>query len=199
MAVLVAAAALGVGVLAGQRSVPPPQAETSPAASPTVVTTLAPSGVPEGFAEFASEEAGFSIAYPRAWRRLQPRDPQVKLVADDETGGSILVRVVPLGFNVTPDQLEAVRPLTDDLVTAHPGVKLVTDPKQITLAGLPGWFYLYTFQDEGSKLRGAHSHFFLFHRETLFALVFQGLPVDRFPELAPTFDRIAGTFRVTSP
>lgn len=162
------------------------------------VATLAPAGPPAGFEQFTSEDAGFSIAYPAEWRRLQSRDPQVKLIATMNGRDSFLVRVVTLGSPVQPDQLDDVRPFTDDVVTATAGVKLVTDPKQIALAGLPGWFYLYTFEDSRSRLRGVHSHYFLFRGRTMFTLVFQGLPLERFPELAPTFDQIAGTFRVTS-
>ncbi|MCA1683766.1 MAG: hypothetical protein LC708_01360, partial [Actinobacteria bacterium] len=64
------------------------------------------------------------------------------------------------------------------------------------LAGLPGYFYFYSFQDPGTGQRGAHSHFFVFKGQTLITLVFQALPAEQFPPAATTFDEITGSFRV---
>ncbi|MBA3306332.1 MAG: hypothetical protein H0U25_10465, partial [Thermoleophilaceae bacterium] len=42
-----------------------------------------------------------------------------------------------------------------------------------------------------------HAHYFLFRGRTLITIVFQTVPADRFAELAPLFDRIAETLRIT--
>jgi hypothetical protein len=82
-------------------------------------------------------------------------------------------------------------------VASGKGVRLLAETRRIELGGLPGWFYFYTFRD-GSR-RGVHSHYFLFQGSTMITLVFQALPADQFPRYAPTFDRIAGSFRAAAP
>ena len=73
---------------------------------------------------------------------------------------------------------------------------LKAEPTETEQGGLPGVYYLYTFRDPVSGLRGAHSHFFLFKGQTMISLVFQALPDGDFGRLAPLFDRVAGSLRV---
>lgn len=159
---------------------PAPRPET-PASAP-----------PAGFVEFRDEL--FSIAYPAGWARQASRNPEVEILATGERSASFLVRVVPLNFDVGPANVEAAKPLTDRVVKSGRGVKLIAPPQRSDLGGLPGYFYLYSYRD-GEGRRGAHSHYFLFKGDTMFTIVFQAVPEDRLPELAPVFDRIARTFR----
>ncbi len=147
-----------------------------------------------GFVKFADSQTGFSISYPRSWRRLASPDTQVRLIV---AGGaaSVLVRTAPLGLRVRPETLRSAKKLTDRLVRSVRNVKLLRKPQQVQQGGLPGYLYLYTFRDQASGKRGAHAHYFLFRGETMFTLVFQTVPSTAFGGLAPLFDRIASTFR----
>lgn len=164
---------------------PPPGAAAPEAATP-------PATLP-GFVEFHSP-AGFALSYPSSWTRFDSSDPQVPLVVT-QGPHSFLVRVVELPTPVRPQDLRAAKELTDKLVTADQSVKLQAEPKPISVSGLPGYFYFYTFTDRDSGLTGAHSHFFLFKGATMVVLVFQSLPADAFQAGADTFDQITTSFR----
>ena len=185
--VVVVLVAAGLATLAsglGQRLLDP---ERAPAAA---------SGTLPGFTEFRSPQGGFAVSYPGEWMRLQSPDPQVVLLAARGPEVSFLVRVAELDVAIGPQQLPAAKQVTDQIVLANESVELLAEPQPITLAGLPGYFYFYSFQDPGTGQRGAHSHFFVFNGQTLITLVFQTLPAERFPTAAPTFDQITTSFRV---
>jgi hypothetical protein len=63
-------------------------------------------------------------------------------------------------------------------------------------AGLPGYFYFYSFKDPASGQEGVHSHYFLFKGPTMISFVFQALPKDDFQRLANVFDEVIGTFTI---
>ncbi|MGH3976346.1 MAG: hypothetical protein ACRDS9_23960 [Pseudonocardiaceae bacterium] len=144
---------------------------------------------------FRSDQAGFELGYPASWEKLATNDPQVLLLVSQGTQDSFLVRSLELGQSVGPEQLPVAKQLTDQIVNSNQTVQMVTEPKQIQLGGLPGFFYFYSFKDEASGQEGAHSHYFLFRDKTMISLVFQTLPKERFPNSAPTFDKITSTFR----
>lgn len=198
VAAIVAVAVGGLGIMAGRRTVDSP----SPA---TATSKAAPAGETAGdLVEFRHEQAGFALSYPSAWTRLESTDPQVALVAAEKDpaenrGGSILVRVIQLGAPVGREQLAEARKVTDGIVTSGEGVELKAQPAEIEQGGLPGYFYLYTFKDQASGGRGAHSHYFLFKGDTMITVIFQGLPEEDFVRLASLFDRVAASFRVLSP
>ena len=147
-----------------------------------------------GLVPFTDPETGFTISHPRSWRRLPSADNQVRLIVAGG-GASLLVRTAPLGLRVRPETLRSAKKLTDGLVRSVKKVKLLRRAKQVSLGGLPGYLYLYTFRDRSSGERGAHAHYFLFRGQTMFTLVFQTVPSTAFGGLAPLFDRIANTFR----
>lgn len=146
---------------------------------------------------FKDTIAKVSIAYPATWKsRLErPSDPDLALLvaADDST--SLLMRVADSGLEVavTRRTLPIVRKYTDGLVAADSRAKQLTQPLAVLAGGLPGWRYRYTF-GEGAE-RGAHDHYFLFKGTKLIQIVFQAVPAERLPAVAPVFDRIAATFR----
>jgi hypothetical protein len=195
--IIVVATVLVAGVLAtlaavlGQRMLAPPPAPQTAAAQPST-----PDSTPADFVEFRSDNGGFALSYPKSWQRLPSQDPQVALVAANGQQDSFLVRVVKLDAAVGPDQLPAAKQLADRIVKANKSVKLLTEPAKIELAGLPGYFYFYSFEDPVSKQTGAHSHFFLFNKDKMITLVFQSIPTEQFPRVAPTFDQITSSFRL---
>ncbi|MGH3830419.1 MAG: PsbP-related protein [Pseudonocardiaceae bacterium] len=149
---------------------------------------------PAGFSEFRSDQGGFELAYPAGWTKLSPKDPQVLLLATQGTQDSFLVRASQLQDPIGVAQLPAAKQITDSIVTSNKTVHMLSDPKQVNLGGLPGYFYLYSFTDPSTQQEGVHSHFFLFNGKTMISMVFQSLPREHFSESAKTFDQIAASF-----
>ena len=194
---VLALALLGAGVVAGQMLAAEPEAPAATSPGPSAQRgTTAPTPDPGAteLTDFRATEAGFALSYPAAWQRLEAADPEVALAAAGDDGGSLQVRVIDLDKDVAPEELPAFRQLTRDIVTSTDGVALLDEPRRTELAGLPGYFYFYAFEDAASDRRGVHSHYFLFHGDTLITLVFQALPATRFDDLAPLFDRVATSF-----
>lgn len=161
-------------------------------------SSLTDRDTPGNFTEFRDEEAGFAISYPTDWQQVTVEDPQVRLLVTPDRTDSILVRVVELEAEVTVDDLSAIRSLTDEIVQEGESVEIRSDPTQIEIGGLPGIFYLYTFEDADTEEEGVHLHYFLFDGATMFTVVMQALPTEDFPALAPTFDAVMNTFEVPS-
>lgn len=156
-----------------------------------------PARAANGLVRFRDPAAGISISRPAGWRLVASPDPDVRLLAEGDDGSSMLVRMGDIGIEVGPGSLKAARRLTDKLVRAAGHVKLLRSPKRVSLGGLPGYLYLYTFRDAATGQRAAHAHYFLFRGQTLFTIVFQTVPAQRLTPLAPLFDRIGETLRAT--
>ena len=192
---------VGGAFLAGKSLVDSPKEPASSqgtAPGPSTVTTAAPPATE--LIEFRNDKAGWAISYPRSWNRLEPKDEHVALVvsekpAEQNTGGSILARDVPLGAPVNDANLAAAKEVTDRLVTGE-GIQHITEPKVIHQGGLPGLFYFYKFRDAASGQEGVHSHYFLFKDATMISFVLQALPSDAFQGLANLYDNVIGSFRV---
>jgi len=138
-----------------------------------------------------------SLRYPGTWTRRRSTENDVPLVAVAPGGAtSLLVRVSATGLeNVTPETLPIVKKFTDPIVKADKTVKLLGPPQAVTLGGLPGYRYRYTYQ----RRAGAHDHYFLFKRGRMIALVLQVTPGSRLKAAEPQFERLAATFRGTGP
>jgi len=182
----------GAAAVVGGNAVTPskPSATASlPAASPVATTS------PADFVGF-NDEAGFALSYPGNWERVPAADPQVHLLVAPNDRDSFQLRVVPLNTQIGEGELTAVKTLTDQVVTSGEGVQPVGDARQINMGGLPGWHYLYRFNDRATGEAGIHSHYFLFRGDKMITFVFQALPETSFDALAPVFDKIASTFRL---
>lgn len=203
--IVVAVIVLTAGVLAlavgGSGGTPADTASPtpSPTSSPTAAATgpASPStSTPGGFTTLRSEEHRLQIAYPAGWTALESPDPEVLLVATPNGEDSLLLRVVGLDAEVGEEDLPAMQRVTDRIVRSGEGVEVLVGPREISLGGMPGYYYLYHFLDETGGQQGVHAHYFLFDGDRMVVLVFQALPDERFEELAPTFDRIAGSLRL---
>ena len=153
-----AAAAVGLAVLAatlGPQLIVPDE---------PLVTDQADSGTPTGLVEFREPSAGFALSYPRNWTRVPDTDPQVTLLATQGPAYSFQVRVLALQNPISLEQLPAAKQVTDQIVAANKAVKLLAQPQQITVGGLPGYFYFYTFTDPVTGQTGALT-FFPFQRK----------------------------------
>lgn len=178
--------ALVVGGVVGRSIVPSTAEPEAPAVEPPQ---------PRGAVRFKDTLTDIAIAYPAAWDRRVARDQAVRLVAsspDNSAAVSISVRKSELE-TVTAETLPIVRPLTDDLLRADTRIETVPEPVPVTVDGLPGYRYTYTYRrEQGGK--GAHIHYFLFKGDRLIQMVFQAVPAAKLESLQPTFDAIAASF-----
>lgn len=175
-----------------------PAKAANAASAPDKASDASSKALPAGFIQFRNDQAGIELAYPSTWTKLTPKDPQILLLIAQGTQDSVLVRASELQEAVGPQQLAAAKQVTDKLVMSNKTVQMITEPKQITLGGLPGFFYFYSFKDSATGQEGAHSHFFLFNGKTMISMVFQTLPRERFASTAPTFDKIAASFHAVN-
>lgn len=163
---------------------------------PTATTSSEDSvAAPKDFTTYKDDEFGFSISYPESWERLEPPNNDIRLLLSAGGQDSLLVRVVRIEQEVTAENLGDVKAFTDSIVSGA-DIKVLQE-RTITLGGMPGYYYLYSFNDEESGTQGLHAHYFLFQGKKMNTLVFQALPADNFPKLADTFDQVAESFRST--
>jgi hypothetical protein len=148
-------------------------------------------------AEFTDAQTGIGLTYPGTWRRVPSTDAQVRLLVAAGPSQSLLIRVTRSQLeNIKRETLPVVRQFTDPLIAADQRTKQLATPEAISLGGLLGYRYRYTYTgDDGST--GAHVHYFLFKRDKMIQLVFQAVPATSLPKVEPTFERIASTLRST--
>lgn len=184
---LAAVLALIGGGLVGRSIVPSPT--TTPSAAPAADTV-----------RFSDTLTDIAIAYPATWVRRMSDDQAVRILAsspDASAGLSVSVRKSGLD-EVTRGTLPVVRPLTDDLVRGDDRITAVGQPVAVTVGGLPGYRYRYTYRT-ADKTEGAHDHYFLFKTGRLVQIVLQAVPASSLDTLQPTFDRIADSFQSRRP
>lgn len=184
---IAAVIALVVGGVVGRSIVPAPDEREAPAVEPPKAGDTV---------RFKDTLTDVSIAYPATWQRRIARDQAVRLVAsspDASAAVSISVRKSDLE-PVTMQTLPLVRALTDDLLREDARISTVPEPTVVTLDGLPGYRYTYTYRrDDGGQ--GAHIHYFLFKGDRLIQMVLQAVPASKLASLQTTFEAIAQTFR----
>ncbi len=185
-----------------------PSAKVGTGAGSSLTTTTVVGGEAPGttvaeseFATFTSEQDGFSIRYPKAWPFLEVGDEGG--VAWD-VGGADAVDVRLLQRTEVPttaENLSNIKALTDGIVGTNKTAVILKE-QPITLNGMPGYYYLYTFTEPQTGAEGAHAHYFLFRGRNMYTLIFQALPADGFIRLSKVFDQVAGSFQTrpdTSP
>jgi hypothetical protein len=147
--------------------------------------------------QFLDAETGIGLTYPGTWRRLPSSDPQVRLLAAAGPSRSVLIRVTRSEIaDVKRETLPLVRQLTDPLLAADARTKQLSAPEAISLGGLLGYRYRYTYTAKDGST-GAHVHYFLFKHGQMIQIVFQALPGTSLSAAEPGFERIASTFRGT--
>lgn len=99
------------------------------------------------------------------------------------------MRTIRLAHAVDPTHARAVRDVVGTILHTG-GLDVVTD-RALTINGVPGYVYVYTFADAASGRTTMHWHYFFFDGKQLDVLVLQALPATAFDGLAPTFDAIA--------
>jgi hypothetical protein len=147
--------------------------------------------------QFTDPEIGIGLTYPGTWRRLPSNDPGIRLLAAAGRSRSVLIRVTRSGIDdVKRENLPVVRQFTDPLLAADARTKQLSAPEAISLGGLLGYRYRYTYTAKDG-ITGAHVHYFLFKHGQMIQLVFQTIPGTSLTDAEPGFERIAATFRST--
>jgi len=140
---------------------------------------------------FHDPETGISVEYPRSWKRVQVPVADYRLAVDGGNNVAFTIRVVPIQTPATAANLQNFKAVTDGLVASNSTVTVLKE-QAISLNGMLGYYYFYTFTD--GAVQAVHAHYFLFSGNKMNVLVFQTLP-DDFEPMAATFDKIAESFR----
>ena len=146
------------------------------------------------FSTYTNDAEGFSIRHPSTWTYLEVGDEGGMAL---DAGGGDLVDVRLLHRTEVPTtagNLENIKAFTDGLVGLNP-TAVILKQQAITLNGMPGYYYLYTFTVPATGEEGAHAHYFLFRGHNMYTLVFQALPSEGFTRLSKVFDQIAASFQ----
>ena len=151
----------------------------------------APPDTPEPLTNFRDAQTGFTVAYPRAWQEVDVPVADYRLAVDGGNNVAFTIRVVPIQTPATAANLENFKAVTDGLVGSNSTVRILKQ-QAVSLNGMLGYYYFYTFTDGG--VAAVHAHYFLFSGNKMNILVFQALP-DDFEGMAATFDKIAESFR----
>ncbi len=146
---------------------------------------------PIPMATFRDAETGISVDYPRAWERVQVPVAEYRLAVDGGNNVAFTIRVVPIQTPATAANLQNFKAVTDGMVASNSTVTVLKE-QAISLNGMLGYYYFYTFTD--GAVQAVHAHYFLFSGNKMNILVFQTLP-DDFEAHAATFDKIAESFR----
>lgn len=170
--------------------------------SATLTAPKSPAKQSDELIEFKDEVAGFSVSYPRHWRRIQePGDPLVRLLvgppATDDTLSVKVLRLpdkVVINSSTPPEDIAAIQATLDQAIDRLPGLIEVVQRSRLTINGTQGWYYTYRFKDKGEGEEGIHFRYFLFEGDREYIVTFQAFPEDHFPGLAETFDKIIETF-----
>ncbi len=151
----------------------------------------APDNTPAPVTSFRDAETGFTVDFPRAWQRVQVPVADYRLAVNGGNNVAFTIRVVPIQIPATTANLENFKAVTDGLVGSNSTVKVLKQ-QAISLNGMLGYYYFYTFAD--GPVEAVHAHYFLFSGQKMNILVFQSRP-DDFEKMAATFDKIADSFR----
>jgi hypothetical protein len=151
----------------------------------------APENTPVPLTTYKDASTGFTVEYPRSWRKVEVPVAEYRLALDGGSNVAFTVRVVPIQVQATAANLENFKAVTDGLVGSNATVNVLKQ-QAISLNGMLGYYYFYTFTDGG--VQAVHAHYFLFSGNKMNILVFQSLP-DDFQSLAGTFDKVAESFR----
>jgi len=151
----------------------------------------APADAPMPVTTYKDTQTGFTVEYPRAWKKVDVPVADYRLAVDGGSNVAFTIRVVPIETPATAANLENFKAVTDGLVTSNSTVQVLKQ-QAVSLNGMLGYYYFYTFTDGG--VQAVHAHYFLFSGKKMNILVFQALP-DDFAAKAPLFDKIAESFR----
>ena len=160
--------------------------QTSTTLDPAAPGTTLPDSA---FTTYTSSTEGFSIKYPKDWTVVPVAEGELDLDAGGED--AVTVRLLQrTEVPTTPENVGNIKAFTDGVVGTNKSAKILK-VQGITVDGMPGYYYLYTYIDAETGAEGAHAQYFLFRGRNMYTLVFQANPSEGFPRLAKVFDQMA--------
>jgi hypothetical protein len=179
--------ALGVGGIALSRN-----AKKKSSAAPTTQPTTTLFTLPDNaFVTFRDPETGFTIRYPRGWQRSEAPLREIRLQVSDGKQYACRLQVRRTEEATTPANLGNLQPVMLGFIGSDKQV-LKQDP--LSVNGLIGFRFIYTFTDPTSGLEAAHEHYFLFQGHKMFSIVFEALPSSDFGKIEGVFDQMLQSF-----
>lgn len=144
-------------------------------------------------ATFSDAADHFQLNYPRSWA-VQKKNlgAGVKLLTTFSPDGLDLmeVRVVPIAATVDTTNEADIKSVTDSIIS---GTNVtVLEQRAITVDGLLGYDYFYSFPSSGTTL--IHSHVFVFPPHEMVSLVFQTTQAD-FPDASSNISLVLSSFK----
>ena len=192
--VAVGAFVVGSGAPTGQQAGPATTTVPGPAGPSTSVT---PSTVPPAaLTTFRDPTTGFSIQYPRAWEKVElpeSESPDIRLTVIAGELDVFQVRTQRYEQPTTAENVGNQKALTEALVRSNKSAKILQQ-RDITIDGMPGYYYLYTYADASGQ-EGAHAHYFLYRGRKAHQIVFQAVPTNDFQQLAFVYDQVVESFK----
>jgi hypothetical protein len=173
----------------------PPAAASSSAAAPGSGASSAVKPTQNPTVTIRDTRVGFTLSYPRAWARLSSGNPAVPLLLSSHDGASLQVQALQLPHPITGPRLATLRDATGLLLRHKPSAQIISGPRLLASANLPGYLYIYSFLDPVSHQRVAHSQISLFSGRRMYTLVFQTATVAELTRFALLFDKITASFR----
>ncbi|HSH58388.1 MAG TPA: hypothetical protein VK988_01875 [Acidimicrobiales bacterium] len=164
---------------------------------------------------FTDPEGGFTLRYPKAWRRIPvpSEGSDLRLVlstgrpepgaagGQNPTGNDgMWVRVIaPDKIDQKINEFDAeIKALTGDKACGAEGSACLRQ-ERVTIAGMNGVRYIYTSPDVGGQ-NSVHVQYFLRRGGgNLYVLVFQAVPPTDLEGLAPSFDEVLASFQAPDP
>lgn len=149
----------------------------------------------DGFVVFTDPETGFTLQHPESWVPLARPVGTRRLLLGFDGQSSLLVQAVEIeGVVDTPEELRQVQVTLTDRAAGPEGVQ-VLKRQSLEHNGMLGIFYLARFTEEASGAEVVNAQYFLFQGNTMYVLLFQVTPGERFDQLAPVFDKVLASFQ----
>lgn len=163
--------------------------DDEPVVTATTTTTIDISPVDtSAWATFTDTAAGFTIKHPKDWQSL-PIESAERLVLQAGRESAAQVTVRNIAASDAPDVIAGVME----------GSKLVEEPKEFDLNGVPAIVYIYdTPIDEDSPDPGVAVQYFVVSPNKLYTLVFVTRPPEEINRLGRTFSAVAASLTITS-
>ncbi len=147
---------------------------------------------PAPLTTYSDTPNGYQVSYPASWSRAT--DAQGGLVLQAGGQNAVSVRRFTLQETVDTGNIDKIRVVTDAVLNTPEAHLTILASQPVSVAGLDGIYYLYTFPS--GQDHGVHAHYFFFRGKDMYSAVFQALPASEFTRLAGTFDTIAQSFVV---
>lgn len=163
--------------------------QTTPSTAPGTTLVTLPE---EAFVTYRDFETNFTMRYPRAWHRTEVPNREIRLQLTDDRQVAVRVQVRRTEVATTPANVGNLDAVMSGLIVDDSRV-LTKDP--VTINGLIGFRYIYTFTDAETGLEQAHLHYFLYQGHKLNSIVFAVVPSSDFAKFEGIFDQMINSFQ----